>query len=150
MKFTVCLCCILIAVSSKAQEIYQFKQIACNFPEVKECTYDKLLGETLSVKLEQFRQVYTKNVNCGPPSYTASLEIRKPDLYYSIEKLTHHFRKCKRKETLSQEKIEKDMVDIINKSIVIFNQETDSIEEELRQANNSEEIIGVFDRIVIQ
>ncbi|WP_299577749.1 hypothetical protein [uncultured Sunxiuqinia sp.] len=150
MKLCFCICCFLIAVSSKGQETFQFKQIACDFPEIKECTYDKLLGEKLSIKLEQFNRVYTKEVNCGPPNYISSIEIQKPDLYYSIQKLTKHYRKCKKKDILSQEKIEKEMVEIIDKSILIFNQQTDSVEQELRQANNSEDIIGVFERIIIE
>lgn len=150
MKLTVCVCFLLIAVSSRAQEYFQFKQIACNFPEVKECNYDNLLGKAVSIKLEQFNQVYTKMVNCGPPSYISSVEIQKPYLYYSIQKLTQHYRKCLKKDTLPQEKIEKEMVDILTKSILIFNQPTDSVEQELRQANNSKDIIGVFDRIIIE
>ncbi|WP_053180041.1 hypothetical protein [Sunxiuqinia dokdonensis] len=150
MKLTFCICCFLIAISSKAQEIFQFKQTPCDFPEINDCNLDKLLGETLSVKLEQFNQVYTRKVNLGPPSYTASIEIKKPDLYYSVQKLTNHYRKCMKKEILSQEKIEKEMVEIINKSILIFNQETDSVEQELRQANNSKDIISVFERIIIE
>ncbi|MGQ7869940.1 hypothetical protein [Sunxiuqinia sp. sy24] len=150
MKLCFCICCFLIALSSKAQETFQFKQTTYDFPEIEECNYDKLLGERLSIKLEQFNRVYTKKVNCGPPNYISSLEIQKPDLYYSIQKLTKHFRKCKKKAILSQDKIEKEMVEIINKSILIFNQKTDSVEQELRQANNSKEIIGVFERIIIE
>jgi|TARA_R110002050_G_scaffold135508_5_gene258331 hypothetical protein len=150
MKLSFCICCFFIAISSKAQEIFQFKQTPCEFPEIQECAFDELLGETLSVKLEQFNRVYTKKVNLGPPSYIASIEIKKPDLYYSVQKLTKHYRKCKKKDILSQEKIEKEMVEIINKSILIFSQETDSVEQELRQANNSKDIIGVFERIIIE
>lgn len=150
MKLTICVCFLIIAVSSKAQEIFQFKQVPCNFPEIKECCNDKFLGEKLSIKLEQFNRVYTKEVSLGPPSYIASLEIKKPDLYYSVQKLTSHYRKCIKKDILPKEKIEKEMVEIIDKSIMIFNQQTDSVEDELRQANNSEEIKDIFDRIIIE
>jgi hypothetical protein len=150
MKLLFCAACLFITLSTWAQEVFQFQGASCQIPEIKECAHDKLLGETISVKLEQFNQIYTKKVNCGPPSYISSVEIKKPDLYYSVQKLTHHYRKCMRKDILSLEKVEKEMIEIINKSIAIFNQKTDSVEQELRQANNSKEIIRVFDRIVIQ
>jgi hypothetical protein len=109
-----------------------------------------LLSENVTKKLEQFKQVYTKSVNCGPPAYIVSTEIQKPDLYYSVQKLIKHYRKCLKKETRPKEKIEDEMVEIINKSLLIFNQETNSVEQELRAANNSEEIIDIFKKIIIE
>lgn len=141
---------ILITASLKAQETYHFKKIACNFPVVDKCDHKDILGDTLVEKLEQFDQVYTKTVNCGPPAYHSSTEIEKPDLYYSIQKLTAYYRKCLKKETLTKEKVEKNMVDILNKCMLIYSQNTQHVEQELRSANNSKEIIGVFNKIIIE
>ena len=141
---------LLIAASLKAQNSFQFKKIACNFPTIQDCNHNDLLGDTVAIKLEQFNQVYTKKVLSGPPAYNTSLEIQKPDLYYSVQKLTAYYRKCLKKETLPKEKVEKDMVDIINKCLLIFNQNTKPVEQELRSANNSKEIIGVFRKIIIE
>jgi hypothetical protein len=150
MKLSVLVFLLFVSISTNAQDVFQFKNIACNFPEVKECDSDDLLGEVLTQKLEQFKLVYTKTVNCGPPAYIVSTEIQKPDLYYSVQKLIKHYRKCLKKETLPKEKIENEMAEIINKCLLIFNQETGSVEQELRAANNSEEIIGIFKKIIIE
>lgn len=150
MKPGVFVILLFIIVSSKAQDVYQFKNTKSDLPEIRECKLDDLLGETISLKLEQFNRVYTKKVNCGPPSFITSTEIQKPDLYYSVQKLVKYYRKCLKKETLSHEKIEKQMVDILNKCVQIVNQETKPIEQELRNANNSKEIAGVFERIIIE
>ena len=150
MKLSVFVILLFVAASLKAQDIYQFKNIACNFPEINEYDNRNELGETIAKKLEQFNQVYTKTVNCGPPSYNASIEIQKPDLYYSVQKLIKHYKKCLKKQTLPEERIKNEMLDIINKCLLIFNQKTNSIEQELRGANNSKEIISIFKKIIIE
>ena len=141
---------ILFSASLKAQSTYQFKKIACNLPVVDKCDHQDILGDTIAKKLEQFNRVYTKKVNCGPPAYNSSTEIEKPDLYYSIQKVTAYYRKCVKKETLPKEKIEKEMVDIINKCLFIFPQNTKPLVDDLRSANNSKEIIDIFNKIVIE
>ncbi|HKJ44117.1 MAG TPA: hypothetical protein VKA27_18615 [Sunxiuqinia sp.] len=150
MKFLIFCLLVFISISLKAQENYQFKKIANNFPVINKCDHQDILGDTVAKKLEQFDQVYTKKVTCGPPAYHVSTEIEKPDLYYSIQKVTAYYRKCVKKETLPKEKIEKNMVDILNKCLLIYSQNTSHLEQELRSANNSKEILGIFSKIIIE
>lgn len=150
MKLSVVILLLFTAVFTNAQDIFQFKNITCNFPEIKECASDGLWSENVAIKLAQFDQVYTRTINCGPPAYAISTEIQKPDLYFSVQKLVKHYKKCLKKETIPGDKIENEMLEIINKCLLIFNQQTDSVEHELRTANNSQEIIGVFKKIIIE
>jgi hypothetical protein len=150
MKLMVFVLLFFTSAILNAQERFQFKKIDYSLPEIKQCNHDDLLGDTVAMKLEQFKEVYTKTVICGPPGYVSSTEIQKPDLYYSVQKLTNYYRKCIKKETLPKDIIEKNMVDIINKCLLIFNQDTTPLEQELRAANNSKAIIGVFKKIVIE
>lgn len=149
MKLLVFVILLFVVASAKAQDRFQFKKITCNIPEIEKCDHRDVLGDTVARKLQQFKMVYTKTINCGPPAYT-STEIEKPDLYYSVQKITNYYRKCAKKETMPKDLIEKNMVDILNKCLLIFSQNTKPVEQELKTANNSKEIIGVFKKIIIE
>lgn len=140
----------VISFAASAQDNYYFESTPVVFPKVSDCPEDNYLSKNVLIKLEQFNQIYTKKVELGGPQYIMSTEIIKPDLYYSIQKLSKYFCKSMKKGTITKDEAEAELVAILDKCFQIFSQDTTPIEAELRAVNNPEAIVGIFDKIVIK
>ena len=143
---------IIFTGSAFSQDCFVFKGDSALCPAVKknECKDLPYLGKEVSVKYEQFNRLYTKKVDLGPPAYISSIEIEKPDVYYSIKKLSAYYMKSVKKGALDQEHAEKELSNVLDKCMLIFKQETKPVELELKAANNPEEILAIFQKIVIE
>lgn len=135
-----------------AQDCYVFRVDTVECPEVleKDCPDMKFLGKNVSMKMAQFYKVYTREIDLGPPAHISSMEIDKPDLYYSIKKLSKYYTKSLKKGLLDQHEAEKELNGILEKCIAIYSQETQPIENELKLAGNPEEILSVFNKITVE
>lgn len=151
MKVLVGFCFLFLSVLLvKAQDLYVFEGSSVDFPEKIDKNYPKLyLSDDLCLKLAQFDMTYTKRIDPAARRVMSSVEIMKPDLYYSIRKLADYYSKCLKKGSMAQEKAENELRSILDKCIQIASQNTAPIEAELRAANNPKEIVGIFDKIVI-
>lgn len=141
---------VLLSHYAKAQIEYVFESTPVKFPKVDECPQNDYLSKDVRIKLEQFNLVYTKKVEIGAPQFISSIEIIKPDVYYSIQKLSKYYCKCLKKGIISQAAVEDELAAILDKCFQIFEKDTKPIEAELRATNNPEDIVNVFDKIVIR
>lgn len=140
----------LITFTAKSQDLYVFESSAAEFPEVRQFRQEVYLSKDLCLKLAQFDMVYTRRIVNPARNAMASTEIIKPDLYYSIRKLSDYYCKCLKKGNMTREKAEDTLKSVLDKCIQIASKETAPIEAELRMANNPQEIVGVFDKIIIK
>jgi len=141
---------ILISLVAKAQDQYVFESSIVEFPEINQFRQDVHLSKDLCLKLAQFDMVYTKRIDRYASQVMPSTEIIKPDLYYSIRKLADYYCKCLKKGIMTKEKAEDILESVLDKCIQIASKETGPIENELRAANNPQEIVSVFDKIIIK
>lgn len=141
---------LLIGFAAKAQDLYVFEGTEVRFPVI-DCFHQEVyLSEDLCLKLAQFDLMYTKKIKNSTQRVMPSTEIIKPDLYYSIRKLADYYCKCLKKGIVTPEKAEKELKSILDKCIQIASRDTTPIEAELRAANNPQEIVGVFNKIIIK
>ena len=151
MKLSLMLCFVFVTVVfASAQEQYVFESSPITIPKIEQCPEDNYLSENVRMKLEQFNLIYTRKVERGSPQYMAATEIIKPDLYYSIQKLTRYFCKCMKKGTIGKASAESELASILDKCFQIVSQDTTPLEAELRATNNPEEMIHVFAKITIR
>lgn len=152
MKVMVVFCWLFLgAYLVKAQDLYVFEGSSVTFPGKIDVYYPKVsLSEDLCVKLALFDMIYTKKIDSSTRKVMSSTEIIKPDLYYSIRKLADYYCKCLKKGQMVRENAESELKSILDKCIQIASKDTAPIEAELRAANNPEEIVGVFNKIVIK
>ncbi len=143
---------VILLQSSFAQDCYVFRVDTVECPTVleKDCPDVKFLSKEVSLKLAQFCKVYTREIDCGPPAHNSSMEIDKPDLYYSIKKLSKYYTKALKKGIVDQQEAEKELNEVLEKCIAIYSQETQPVENELRSAGNPEEILSVFNKIILE
>lgn len=139
------------SLCSEAQDHYVFKaDPKFTIPNIIECPANQYLSEDLRIKLAQFNQVYSKKISMGAPEFQTSIEILKPDLYYSVQKLSKYFCKCLKKGTIQKEAAENEFTKILEKCILIVKEDTSPLEAELRSTSNPVELVGIFDKIVIK
>ncbi|MGV8096643.1 MAG: hypothetical protein AB2L24_32705 [Mangrovibacterium sp.] len=141
---------VLITFTAKAQDLYVYEGSAIEFPVINQFRQEVYLSKDLCLKLAQFDLVYTKRIDRSGKQVMPSTEIIKPDLYYSIRKLADYYSKCLKKGIVSREKAEDVLSSILDKCIQIASKDTAPVEAELRSANNPQEIVSVFDKIIIK
>lgn len=149
---SVCIICFLISIvcGAKAQNKYVFKADSLHYPIVDECPPNQYLSKDIRIKLAQFNQVYSRQINMGAPDFQVSTEIIKPDLYYSVQKLSKYFCKCLKKGIIQKQEAESEFGSILEKCILIASKDTTPLEAELRATSNPTELVGIFDKIEIQ
>ena len=140
----------LLTFAANAQENYIFEGVPVIYPKIVDCPQNQYLSKDVRVKLEQFNLLYSKKVSMGAPDFQTSIEIIKPDVYYSVQKLSKYFCKCLKKGTIQKEKVEDEFKDILEKCLQIAQKDTSPIEAALRSTNNPVEIVGIFDKIIIK
>ncbi len=151
MRVTILFCLLsFMTVCTEAQEKWVYEATPLSLAPIAECEQNQYLSEDVRMFLSKFNQVYSKKVNMGAPDFQTSIEIIKPDLYYSVQKLSKYFCKCMKKGTLEKNVAEDEFRNILKKCLQIVQRDTSPIEAELRATNNPADIVGVFDRIVIE
>lgn len=140
----------VVVAAANAQQSYVFESSPISYPQIEDCPPNDLLSTELCIKLAQFNQLYSKEVSTGAPDFQTSIEIIKPDLYYSVQKLSKYFCKCLKKGLLQREQAENDFRIILEKCLQIAQRDTSPIEAELRATSNPTEIVCIFDKIVIK
>ncbi len=141
---------LLLALFTHGQTKYVFQMCDVNCPKVEKCQGDQFLSEDVQIKLEQFNLIYTKKIDIDGPRCFQSTEIDKPDLYYSVQKLSNYYRKGLKKGTIDKAEAESELKSILDKCIQIFSKDTTPIEAELRAASNPKDIVSIFDKIIIK
>lgn len=139
-----------LGFSATGQDLYVFEGTEVEFPVIDRFHQQNYLSQDICLKLAQFDLVYTRKIKDSAQRIMASTEIIKPDLYYSIRKLADYYCKCLKKGIVTQEKAENELKSILDKCIQIASKDTTPIEAELRAANNPQEIMGVFNKIIIR
>lgn len=152
MKFLLILLFVACAaLCVNGQDKYVFRaDPQIQVPKIEECPSNQYLSEDVRIKLAQFNQVYSKKINMGAPDFQTSIEILKPDVYYSVQKLSKYFCKCMKKGTIGKENAEDEFRKILEKCIQIVQEDTSPLEAELRATSNPVELVGIFDKIVIK
>lgn len=132
-----------------AQEAYVYKTDSICYPTIDDCPPNPYLSHNVQLRLQQFNTIYSREVNMGAPDFQSSIEIIKPDVYYSVQKLSKYFCKCLKKGRMERSNAEDKFITILDKCIVIAEKDTSPLEAELRAASNPMEIVGIFEKIVI-
>ncbi|PTN09329.1 hypothetical protein [Mangrovibacterium marinum] len=149
---TLWIVCFLISIAwgTEAQEKYVFHADSLSFPIIEECPPNEYLSIDTRIKLAQFNQMYSREINMGAPNFQTSVEILKPDLYYSVQKLSKYFCKCLKKGIIKKDEAEIEFRSILDKCMLIVQKDTSPLEAELRATSNPSEIVGIFEKIEIQ
>jgi len=144
MKIFLTFCFIfLFSELSWCQDGYIFKSHPIKPCVEMQCSFNKHFSSDLNFKLGQFIKTYTDTIH----SYgrdLPSVQIKKPDLYYSIKRISDYYSKCIKKGKIPEDQVEKEFKTILEKCILIYPDNTDKLEADLRSNNQPENIIKIF------
>jgi len=140
--FTFCLV-FLFSELSWSQDGYVFKSHPIKPSMHTQCSFNKYFSQDLNLKMEQFLETYTDTIPCYGRNIP-SVQIKKPDLYYSIKKISDYYSKCIKKGLLPENQAEKEFKSILEKCILIYPDNTDKLEADLRSNNHPENMIKIF------
>ncbi len=108
------------------------------------------LGQAMAIKYHRFTSIYTYLSSASATSRTETTKINKPTIYYAVKKLNRYYRKQLRKDKIEEPEAFDQLAHILDVAYVIYNQDTEELEEALRQARKPEKISDVFDNTVLK
>ena len=108
------------------------------------------LGDEIAKKYYTFKETYTyieKGTQLSPGD---KIRVEKPVIFYSINKLNRQYKKDLKKGNITEDAAKDKLTGYFETSVIIFDQNTQKLEDELNEAKTPEEIEGVLDRIVLE
>jgi hypothetical protein len=143
----------VFGIVSYGQEAFVFRNTLDDTANVKinyNLASSHFLGETIAKKMLLLKETYTYIEKGTPMSPGDKVIVRKPTIYYAVRKLNKFYKKQVKKDRIEESVAKNDMVDVLDKCFVIFDQDTTGFEEYLKGLKHAEDIKTAFDRIVLQ
>jgi len=112
---------------------------------------EHFLGGQISGKWTAFNQNYTHVYDVSIGFTDSAVEIVKPIIYKAVNKVNNYFKKCTRKGTLSKEEATQKLTHILDcANVICFEENTEAFESALSKAKTAEEIVRLFDNVIIK
>ena len=108
------------------------------------------LGEEIANKTYLLKKIYTHIEKGTPMSPVDKVIVKKPTIYYSIRKLERHFRRQIRKDNMTEQEARKELNEVLDICISIYDQDTEEFEKYLKKQRKPEEILAAYDNVVLE
>jgi len=107
------------------------------------------LGSEIAKKLYIIKKTYTYIEKGSPTSPGDKTIVRKPVIYYSLNKLNRYYKKQLKKDRMEESVARERYNDVLNKAFSIFDQNTDDFEEYLKGLKDPADIEELFHNIIL-
>ncbi|MBN1598815.1 MAG: hypothetical protein JW894_11015 [Bacteroidales bacterium] len=111
---------------------------------------DHPLGKDISARLELLKNVYTYIEPASAVSPSDKTVVMKPVIYNSVVKLNRYYKKKSKNGLIDTEKDKNEFETIINKALILYSEDTENLERDLRKAKEPEEILEVYSRVILK
>jgi hypothetical protein len=108
------------------------------------------LGYEIGSKMYLLDQTYTVIEEPSAVNPVEKTIVNKPAIFYSIKKLNKYYKKTIRKGEMTEEKAKEQLNAYLDICLSIYNQETETFEEALKNSKKEKEIAAVFSRVVLE
>lgn len=108
------------------------------------------LGEEIALKFHILDETYTTVQAATPTSPTEKTTVNKPVIYYAIKKLSRKYKREIRKGNIAEKKASDNLSHVLDIGLSIFHEETQVFEKVLKDAKQPEEIMNVFNMVVLE
>ncbi len=108
------------------------------------------LGDEVAKKMVLFKDKYTYTEEASPTSPVSKTVIHKPTIFNAVQKVERSLKKGVRKDLVDTEDATKQMVSCLNVALICANLNTIEMEKRLKEAKTPEQIIEVFEAVVIE
>ena len=123
---------------------YENSEIDMTFVE------DHYLGQEIALKFYLLKDVYTTVQPATPTSPTEKTIVSKPTIYYATKKISRLYKKEIKKGLITEQEAKSNLNKVLDVSLSIYHEETEEFESVLKDAKDSDEIFGVFSRVVLE
>lgn len=107
------------------------------------------LGDDIAIKMYVLKDAYTYIEKGTPMSPADKTIVVKPVIYYSLKKLNNYYKKLLKKDQIEDSLAYEKLNNYILIGLSVRHQETDKLEEELREMRKPEDIESVLDKVVL-
>ncbi len=108
------------------------------------------LGDEVAKKMVLFKDRYTYTEEATPTSPVAKTVIHKPTIFNAVQKVERSLKKGVKKDEIDADAATKQMVACLNVALICANLNTIEIEKRLKAAKTPEQIIDVFEAVVLE
>lgn len=105
------------------------------------------LGDIIAKKLQVIEKTFLVRFETKIALTGSDIEVQKPNLLESVEKLDKYYRKAVRKENMDRELAASKLSGYLDLAYCLFYEDSDEFEKALSKAKKPEEIIALYDRI---
>ena len=108
------------------------------------------MGDELSKKWSAFQQNYKRVYEQSVGFSSSTVEIVKPTIYNSVNRVNNFYKKALRKGEITESETKKTLNHLLDcANLLCFEDNTENIESEIKQAKTIEDIIRIFASIRI-
>jgi hypothetical protein len=112
---------------------------------------EHFLGGKLSEKWNSFNQNFTRVFDVKIGLSKSAVEIQKPSVYNAVIKVNNYYKKAVRKGTISKDEAEHKLSHIFDcANVICFSYNTSDFENAVKNVKSPEDIISLFDKVVIK
>ena len=124
--------------------------IDLNHADLKEYP-QHVLGDRIARKLYATQKVYVRRHTATVGFTDNTMEIYKPAIYNSVMKLDSYFKKAVRRQEINEQTATAELSKCLDAAFVAYyEEETGELEKALKKAKSPEEILTVFNSILIK
>ena len=124
--------------------------IDLNHADLKEYP-QHFLGDRIARKLYATQKVYVRRHTATVGFTDNTMEIYKPAIYNSVMKLDSYFKKAVRRQEINEQTATAELSKCLDAAFVAYyEEETGELEKALKKAKSPEEILTVFNSILIK
>ena len=105
------------------------------------------LGDVIAKKLQVIEKTFLVRFETKIGLTGSDIEIQKPDLLESVEKLDKYYRKAVKKDNMNREIASSKLSGYLDLAYCLFYENSDEFEKALSKAKKAEDIIALYDQI---
>lgn len=105
------------------------------------------LGDIIAKKLQVIEKTFLVRFETKIALTGSDIEVQKPNLLESVEKLDKYYRKAVKKENMDRELAASKLSSYLDLAYCLFYEDSDEFEKALSRVKKPEEIIALYDRI---
>lgn len=105
------------------------------------------LGDVVAKKLQIIEKTFLVRFETKLGLSGSDIEIQKPDLLESVEKLDKYYRKAVKKENMNRELAASKLSGYLDLAYCLFYENSDEFEKALSKAKKAEDIIALYNQV---
>lgn len=108
------------------------------------------LNEELGIKDAVFHDLYSYIVSGHVTNTGQQVIVNKPVIFNSVKKTNRYYKQLLKKKQITEEDAIKKVNHLLDVAISVYTQSTTAFEDELRQAKKQDEIVRIFESVVLR